>query len=230
MQSTENRTPSTKRQWNLLYSEVIDRSVNTFIPLGEETIHSSLVERGRSLMDPQPHPLLHFLVRMKPTSTNAFLQVAKNMEVTWGKIWTVWRMLKCFPVKSLKHIPHQIGSMGTAVIMQKDDSVRQHSRTFWLYGTSQHPQLPRNEPHLSALFCLPSFPMLGEHTLHNAHLQSNKETTMWTCAFSLSMSLTLQMAVSICNNSVASFCEECVLRRAFGFHFTVPYRLNRRNY
>ena len=36
-----------------------------------------LVERGRSLMDPQPHPLLHFLVRMKPTSTNVFIQVAK---------------------------------------------------------------------------------------------------------------------------------------------------------
>ena len=32
-------------------------------------------------MDPQPHPLLHFLVRMKPTSTNVFLQVAKYMEV-----------------------------------------------------------------------------------------------------------------------------------------------------
>ena len=29
-------------------------------------------------MDPQPHPLLHFLVRMKQTSTNVVLQVAEN--------------------------------------------------------------------------------------------------------------------------------------------------------
>ena len=36
-------------------------------------------------MDPQLHPLLHFLVRMKQTSTNVFLQVAKNVEVTVGK-------------------------------------------------------------------------------------------------------------------------------------------------
>ena len=41
-------------------------------------INSSLVERGRSLMDPQPHPLLHFLVQMKQMSTNVFPQVAKN--------------------------------------------------------------------------------------------------------------------------------------------------------
>ena len=36
-------------------------------------------------MDPQPYPLLHFLVRMKLTSTNAFLQIAKIVEVTRGK-------------------------------------------------------------------------------------------------------------------------------------------------
>ena len=65
---------------------VIARSVNTFIPLGDETINSSLVERCSSLMDPQPHPLLHFLVRMKPTSRNVFLLVAKNVEVTRAKI------------------------------------------------------------------------------------------------------------------------------------------------
>ena len=145
-------------------------------------------------MDPQPHPLLHFLVRMKPTSTNVFLQAAKNVEVTRGKIWAVRRVLKCFPAKSLKLIPHQIGSVGTGVIMQKDDSVRQHSSAFSHYGTSQHPQPPRNEPHLSALLCLPPFPMLDEHTLHYADLQSNKEITVWTCAFSLCMPPTLQIA------------------------------------
>ena len=32
---------------------------------------------------------------------------------------------------------NQIGSMGTGVVMQKDDSVWQHSRAFWLYGGSQ---------------------------------------------------------------------------------------------
>ena len=93
-------------------------------------INSSLVERGRSLMDPQRHPLLHFLLRMKPTSTNVFVQVAKNVKVSRGKIWAVRRMLKCFPAKSLKLIPHLIVIMGMGVIMQKNDSIRQHSRVF----------------------------------------------------------------------------------------------------
>ena len=96
---------------------LIARSVNTFIPLGDETINSSLEERGRSLMDPQLHPLLHFLVQMKSTSGNVFLEVAKNVEVTRKKIWAVWRMT-CFPAISLKVIPHQIGSMGMGIIMQ----------------------------------------------------------------------------------------------------------------
>ena len=78
--------------------------------------------------------------------------------------------------------------------------------------------------HTSLLFwsCL-HFSMLDEHTLHYAHLQSNKETTVWICGFSLCMSPTLQMAVSIRNNNVACFCEERVLWRVFGFHLTVPY-------
>ena len=76
-----------------------------------------------------------------------------------------------------------------------------------------------------ALLCLPPFPMLDEHILHYARLQSNKGTTVWTCAFSLCMSPTLQMVVSIHNNSVASFCGECVLWRVFGFHLTAPQAL-----
>ena len=177
-------------------------------------------------MDPQPHPLFQFLVRMKETLTNICLLVAKNVEVTRGKIWTLRRMLNCFPAKSLKLTPHQIGSMGTGGIMRKDDFVRHRSRAFWLHGASQHPQPPRNEPPLSALLCLPQFWTLDEHTLHYAHLESNNESTVWTCAFSLCISPILQMAVSIRNNSVVSFCEESVLWRAYGFHLTAPHMWN----
>ena len=87
------------------FSYVISSSLNSSgeppMP-ADETINFSLVERGRSLMDPQPHPLLHFLIRVKPTSMNVFLQVVKNVEVRRGKIWGVQRMSECFPAKSLK--------------------------------------------------------------------------------------------------------------------------------
>ena len=78
--------------------------------------------------------------------------------------------------------------------------------------------------HISAPLCFPPFPMLVEHTLHYTHLQSNKEATLWTWAFSLCMSPTLQMAISMCNNSTSSFCEECVSWRVFGFHLTAPHK------
>ena len=48
-------------------------------------------------MDPQAHPLLHFPVKMKPMSTNVFLQVTKNVEVTGGKIWAAQRIVEVFP-------------------------------------------------------------------------------------------------------------------------------------
>ena len=60
---------------------------------------------------------------MKPTSMNVFLQVAKNIEVTRGKIWIVWRMFNCLPAKSLKLIPHQISSMGTGKRMILSDII-----------------------------------------------------------------------------------------------------------
>ena len=126
----------------------------------------SLVETGRSPMDPQPHPLLHFLVRMKQTSTNVFLQVARSMEVTRKKIWAVRRMLKYFQPNLRSLSLTRLAVWGRALLCKKDDSVRQHSREFWFYGASQHPQTPSDEPHLSALLWLPPFPMLDEHTLH----------------------------------------------------------------
>ena len=213
-----------QREMEFVYSKVIVRSVNTFIPLGYDTINSSLVERGRSLMDPQPHPLLHSRWNRRPRMSSSGRQECGSHK---GKLWAVRRMLKYFPAKSLKLIPHQIGSMATSVIMQMDDSIWQHSRVFWLHGMSQHPQPPRNKPHLSAFHCLPSFPMLDIHTLHYTHLQSNKGTSVWTFAFSLCMSPILQVAVSIRKDSVASFCEECVLWQVFGFHLIAPYTSKR---
>ena len=222
MLSYENRTPATKWQWNLFDSKVIARSVNTFTPLGDETISSSLVQRSRSLMYP-PHPLLHFVVRIKLTSTNVFLQVAKkcgrhgersglyggcwsvsqpnlrSLSLTWFAVWV--RALSWKRMIPSDNIPGRFDFMACYSILN-------HQET---------------NHHLSALLYLPPFTMLNEHTLHYSHLQSNKETNVWTCAFSWCMSPTLHMTVSIHNNSVASFCEECDLWRVFGFHLTALY-------
>ena len=155
---------------------------------------------------------------MKPMSTNVFLQVAKNAEVTRGKIWAVQRMLKCFPAISLKLIPHQIAVRGWALSckwMIPSDSILGHFDFMEHRSTLSHQEVN----HTSAFLCWPPFPILDEHTLHYAHLQSNKETTVLTCAFALCMSPTLKIAVSI-HNSVASFCEDCVLCWVFSFHMT----------
>ena len=51
-------------------------------------------------------------------------------------------------------------------------------------------------------------------------LTSRAITAVWTCAFSLRMSPTLRMTISIRNISVASCCEECFLWWVFGFLLT----------
>ena len=81
---------------------------------------------------------------------------------------------------------------------------RQHSRAFWLYGASQLPQTPWNEPHLSTLLCLPPFPMLDGHILHYAHLQSNKKQLCEPVRFHY------------------AFLLLYVLKRVSGFHLAVP--------
>ena len=155
-------------QWNLFYSKVIARSVNTFIPLRDETINSSLVERGRSLMDPQPHPLLHFLVRMKPTSTNVFIQVAKNVEVTRGKDLGRTEDVVVFPSQISEAYPSSDWQYGDGSYV----SCKRMIPPDIIPGCFDL-QPPRNEPHLSVLLCLSPFPMLDEHTLLYAHLHSN---------------------------------------------------------
>ena len=173
----------------------------------DETINSNLVERGGSLLDPQPHPLLHFLNRMNPTSTNVFLQVTKNVEVTRRKMWAVRRMLKCFPAKFLKLIPHQIGSMGRALSCKRmipSDSIP------WNFDFMARRSILSHQEtnHTALLFFACLHFQCWMNTLYTTLTSRTiKKTTVWTCEFSQCMSPTLQMGVSIRNNSVASFCE-----------------------
>ena len=48
-------------------------------------------------MDPHPHPLSLCLVRMKPTSTNVFLQVAKKCGSPKGKYLGCTEDVEVFP-------------------------------------------------------------------------------------------------------------------------------------
>ena len=144
-------------------------------------MNSSLVERGRSLMDPQLHPFLHFLVRMKPTSTNVFLKVTKNVKVTMRKILAVRRMFKYFPAKSLKLIPHQIGSMAAGLSCKRlipSESI-QGVLTLWRVAT---PSVTKKRTTPLCSFLLASISNTGRKNLHHVHLLNNKETTVWTCA------------------------------------------------
>ena len=167
-QSNENWTSATKWQWNLFYSKVIARIVNIFIPLGDDV--------GRWWI----HNLTHSCTFSSEWNRRPWISYFRS-----PKMWKSQRERSglyegCFPAKSLKLIPQQIGNMGTGVIMQKDFLVRQHSRVFWLYGALQHTQPLRNEQDLSALLCLPPFPILDRYTLHYSHLKTNKNN----CAFS----------------------------------------------
>ena len=105
-------------------------------------------------MDPIPRPRLHFFVLIF-RSPKCGSHNGKDLGCTED--------VEVFPSQYMELIPHHIGSIATDVIVQKDDSVRQHSRAFSLYGASQHHQPPKKESHLSALLCLPPFPMLDEH-------------------------------------------------------------------
>ena len=67
---------------------------------------------------------------MKPTSTNVLVEVAKNVEVTREKDLDCTEDVEMFPSQISEAYPSSVGSMWRGVIMQKDNSVRQHSRRF----------------------------------------------------------------------------------------------------
>ena len=92
-QSNENRTSATNWQWNLFYLKVIVRSVNIFIPLGDETINSSLVERDGSLMDPQ---LTHYctssseLTRIFSSVIRRFSRIRPSIRANTSGVMARW--------------------------------------------------------------------------------------------------------------------------------------------
>ena len=157
-------------------------------------------------MDSQPHPLLHFLVRMKLTPRMSFFRSPKMWKSQgerfglYGGCWSVsqsnlWSLSLTILAICGQELPYK-------------RVIPSNSIPGCFDFMAHHTTLSHQETN---------------HTLHSAHLQSNKETTVWTCTFSLCMSPTPKMAVSIRNNSVASFCKECVLWWVFGFHLTAPH-------
>ena len=93
----------------MFYSKVNDQSVNAFIKLGDETINSSLIETGRSLLDPQPHPSC----TSSPNETDVHECLSSGRQkygCQKGKDLVCTEDIKVFPAMSLKLITHQIGT------------------------------------------------------------------------------------------------------------------------
>ena len=109
-------------------------------------------------MDPQPHPLLHCFVRMKPTAFQGVL--------------TLWR---------------------AAALCHKK----------W-----------------STPLCSSLLASISNAGRKHFTLRSHPDNCVYLCIFTIHA---LQMVVSICTNNIASFCEECVLWRVFGFHLTATH-------
>ena len=128
--------------------------------------------------------------------------------------------MRCFPAKSLKLIPHQTGSMETALSSKRKIPCDSIPGRFDLMRFAATSATKKRTTFLCSSL-LASIFNADEHTLHYAHLQSNNRTTVWTCAFSICMSPTLQMAVSIRNNSVASLCKVCFMA-GVRFSFDCP--------
>ena len=175
---------------------------------------------------------------MKPTFTKVFLQVAQKTWKSQGETsglyggclrvsqlnlrtisltrLTVWgRVLSCKRITPSDSIPERSDS-----IPGRSDSIPGRFDFMVCRSILSHQETNRT----SLLFFACLHFQCWINTLYtNAHLQSNKETTVWTCALSLRMLPTLPIALWIRNNSVASFCEECVLWRVFGFNLTTTY-------
>lgn len=179
---------------------------------------------------PQPRHLCISLSEWNRRTWISF-QAIKNVKVTRRKIWDVRKMFKHFPAEYLQLIPHQIGSIGTGVIIKKG---RFHPTAF-LRGISSATRV-----HLShvvfAIHCRHatlnsacSSTLGHQETNHNSttyysHLQSNEEVAAWSCAFSLCISPILHMAVSIHNNNVANFYKECIPCILAQYTFLHPFK------
>ena len=195
----------------MFYSKVAARSVNTFIPLEDETINSSIIERGRSLMDSQPRPLLYFSSK-------------------WNRRP---RMSFCSSPKMWKSEGERSGLCGGCWSVSQTN-LRSLSFTrlaVWGWALSCKRMIPSDSiPEFDFIEC--SSTLSHQEKNHTSLLASilNAGWTHFTlrpppeqwrnnCVdrpFLLWMSHTLQM-------KVASFCEECVLWRVFGFHLTTSH-------
>ena len=135
------------------------------------------MERGRSLMDPQRHPLLHLIARMKQTFTNIFLR--QKCGSHRGKIWAIRSMLKCFPVKSLKLCPSPLAVWEQELSCKRMipfDSIPGRFNFMARCSTLSH----QETNHTSLLFFGGLYFQCWMNTLylHFTHLQRNKETTV----------------------------------------------------
>ena len=110
----------------------------------------------------------------------------------------------------------KLAVQGTGVIMIPSDSIQGH---FDFMARSSTLSLQETNHTSLLFFASPSFPMLYTTLVSRAI----KKQLCVHVRFTLHASYPTE-AVSI-HNSVASFCEECVLWRVFGFHLTAPYIL-----
>lgn len=77
--------------------------------------------------EPWLHSGVHIFIRSKLMATNVFFQLSKNMKITRGEIWIVWRMYKGFPVNLVQYILNILGHKWMGIIRQQNNTIHQYS-------------------------------------------------------------------------------------------------------
>jgi hypothetical protein len=77
-QSNENGSEAKTYYRIFLTSNVISKTVNTFIQLGDKTVNPILEKACGLSTEPHLYPATRIFVGYKPMSTNVSLQVSKN--------------------------------------------------------------------------------------------------------------------------------------------------------
>ena len=131
-------------------------------------------------MGPQPHPLLHFLVRMKPTSTNVFFSGRQKCESHNVKYLGCKEDVEVFLSQISDAHPLPDWQYGYRPKEWISPTAFQGVLTLWRVSA---PSATKTN-HTSLLFfvCL-HFQCWTNTPLHYAHIQSNKETTVCTREF-----------------------------------------------
>ena len=112
---------------------VVSIAFHTSVPVLRKCMDTSRKKVSWLRVQPLMHRLLHLFIGPEILASHRLFEWSKDVKITWGEVWQVWRMWKTLEGQILDCCSNWMYSMGLSIVMLQQNTCTSEVRVVWIW-------------------------------------------------------------------------------------------------